>query len=293
MRYPLDPSLRALSVLRLPARPRLLAAAGRLMPLFIRCRPNAQVTVQRIDLPGGCGIQIIRPRDVPTSDCLLYLHGGGFLFPASGAHYALAKEYALRMPCIVLCVDYRLQPHPIPVQDCLAAYRWMLDALHPTRFFVCGDSAGGALAAAVCLMARDAGLPLPRGALLVYPVLDRRMTTPSMQASPDTPVWNAKLNRMMWNAYLGSAAPHPAEYASPLEASSFANFPPTYIEVAQCDCLHDEGVQLHQRLFAENIPCTLRDIPAACHGFETALHSPITRACMDARIRWLHSLIAE
>ena len=293
MRYPLDPSLRALSSLHLPARSRLLAAAGRLMPLFIRCRPDARVTVQRVALPSGCSIHVIRPRNTPTSDCLFYLHGGGFLFPASGAHFALAKEYALRLPCTVLCVDYRLQPYPIPAQDCLAAYRWMLDTLRPARFFVCGDSAGGALAAAVCLMARDAGLPLPRGALLVYPVLDRRMTTPSMQAYPGTPVWNARLNRMMWSAYLGDADPQPAEYASPLEAPTFARFPPAYIEVAQYDCLHDEGVQLHQRLLAERVPSVLRDIPAACHGFETALRSPITRACMDARIRWLHSLRAE
>ncbi|MGN1250844.1 MAG: alpha/beta hydrolase [Candidatus Spyradocola sp.] len=293
MRYPLDPSLRALSALSLPARPRLLAAAGRLMPLFIRCRSDARVTVQRVALPGGCGIHVIRPRNLPTADVLLYLHGGGFLFPASGAHFALAKEYALRMPCTVLCVDYRLQPHPIPAQDSLAAYRWMLDTLHPARFFVCGDSAGGALAAAVCLMARDAGLPLPRGSLLVYPVLDRRMTTPSMHAYPDTSVWNTKLNRMMWKTYLGNTAPQPIEYASPLEAPTFAHFPSTYIEVAQYDCLHDEGVQLHQRLLAEHIPSVLHDIPAACHGFETALHSPITRACMEHRIRWLHSLPAE
>ena len=293
MRYPLDPSLRFLSVLRLPARPRLLAAAGRLMPLFFRCRSDTQVEVQRIALPCGCGIQLIRPRNVPAADCMLYLHGGGFLFPASGAHFALAKEYAHRMPCAVLCVDYRLKPYPVPAQDCLAVYRWMLDTLRPTNFFVCGDNAGGALAAAVCLMARDAGLPLPRGVLLVYPVLDRRMTTPSMQAFPDTPVWNAKLNRMMWDAYLGDADPQPAEYASPLAAPTFARFPPAYLEVAQYDCLHDEGVQLHQRLLGENIPSTLCDIPAACHGFETALHSPITRACMDARIRWMHSLRIE
>ena len=80
--------------------------------------------------------------------------------------------------------------------------------INPGRIIIGGDSAGGNLATAVTLMARDRQLALPAALLLIYPALDRRMTTKSMQKYTDTPVWNAKLNKMMWDTYLTERTPH-------------------------------------------------------------------------------------
>ena len=145
------------------------------------------------------------------------------------------------------------------------------------------------LALAVSLMARDRGLRMPDAELLVYPVTDRRMTTDSMKKYVDTPVFDAKLSKMMWDAYLGHRQPERIEYASPLEAASFAQFPPTYIEVAQFDALHDEGVLLYQKLREQGISAELHEVNGACHGFETATKSNLLKTCIEGRINWLRS----
>ena len=92
---------------------------------------------------------------------------------------------------------------------------------------------------------------------------------------------------MMWDAYLGHKQPERLEYASPLEAASFAQFPPTYIEVAQFDALHDEGVLLYQKLRDHGIPAQLHEVKGACHGFETAIKSDLLKTCMERRADWL------
>ena len=108
-----------------------------------------------------------------------------------------------------------------------------------------------------------------------------------MKKYVDTPVFDAKLSKMMWDAYLGNRQPERIEYASPLEAASFARFPPTYIEVAQFDALHDEGVLLYQKLREQGIPAELHEVNGACHGFETATKSNLLKTCMERRIDWL------
>lgn len=89
-------------------------------------------------------------------------------------------------------------------------------------------------------MARDRGLQIPNGAMLIYPVTDRRMITESMKKYTDTPVWDSRLSKMMWNCYLGEQQYEYIQYASPLEAQTLKGFPTTYIEVAEFDCLRDE-----------------------------------------------------
>jgi len=207
----------------------------------------------------------------------------------------IAKEYAMRIPCKVVLTDYRLAPKypfPIPVEDCFETYKWVLDntdmlGVAKDKIMIGGDSAGGNLATAVTLMAKDRHLPAPAALLLIYPVTDRRMMTESMKKYTDTPVWNAKLSKMMWDAYLGGQTPEHIEYASPIEVSSFESFPPTYIEVAEYDCLRDEGILLYERLKEENIKVDLYEVKNACHGFENVVGSSITKECINRRISWL------
>jgi len=304
MRYPLDKELRILQLNKLPLNPNIYPLFNAFMPVFFSCTSDKDVNVTYLKTPGykcaSLKTYVIEPKDAKEPlPCLVYFHGGAFMLKASGSHYSLAKEYSKRLPCKVVYVDYRLapkHPFPIPACDCFETYKWVVQntdilGIDPNKIFIGGDSAGGNLATAVTLMARDKNLSFPAALLLIYPATDRRMLTKSMQEYTDTPVWNARLNKMMWDAYLSTEPAKHVEYASPIEATSFADFPPTYIEVAQYDCLRDEGILLYERLCEEGTLTELHEISNACHGFETMVNSKITRACMSMRINWLSQFI--
>lgn len=307
-KYNIDPELSFIAKIKMPRSVKLLPAMNAVCRSF-RCKPDERVTVKRYGIPGYLGetvpVYVIEPkqteREKEPLPCLVFFHGGGFMLRASGGHYKIAKEYAYKLPCKVVYVDYRLAPNfpfPTPVEDCFATYQWVLKyadklGIDKNNIFLGGDSAGGNLAAAVMLMARDRKCPLPKGVMLIYPVTDRRMQTASMRNFTDTPVWDAKLNQMMWQCYLGGQEPYPVEYASPAEAKSLKNFPPTYMEVAEFDCLHDEGIDLYEKIKATGAATELHEVRGGCHGYETAVNSLIMQACMDCRVAWMKKLLKE
>lgn len=297
-KYDIDQELAGIAKIKMPGNPALFPVMNKVIG-FSKCRSDDTVVVTRHNTPGYGGAiletLVIEPiyhkDDLP---CMIFYHGGGFVLKASFAHHNMAKLYASRLPCKVIYTDYRLaleHPFPVPAEDCYCTYKWTLEHTDCNRIIVAGDSAGGNLALAVTFMARDRGLRMPDAELLIYPVTDRRMTTDSMKKYIDSPVFDAKLSKMMWDAYLGHAQPERIEYASPLEATSFAQFPSTYIEVAQFDALHDEGVMLCQRLQDQGIPTVLHEVKGACHGFETAINSNLLKGCVERRIDWLSNTL--
>ena len=307
MKYNIDPELELISKIKMPNNPKLLPLMNAVCRGFL-CKSDDKVTVKRYGMPGygaSLVVHVIEPNQVENTvkplPCLVFFHGGGFMLRASGGHYKLAKEYAYKLPCKVVYVDYRLapkHPFPVPAEDCFAAYRWTL--FHAERLgidknnvFLGGDSAGGNLAAAVTLMARDRKYPAPKGVLLIYPVTDRRMITASMKKFTDTPVWDTKLNRTMWQCYLGKEEPQPVEYASPAEAKDVSKFPPTYMEVAEFDCLHDEGLAFCEKLKKAGVTTEFHEIKGGCHGYETATDSLLVQSCMDMRIAWMRKRMKE
>lgn len=303
MRYPIDKELHSLYLHKLPEKVRLFSVMNGILQMY-KCESDEKVTVTVHEIPGYQNEMIktyvIEPKNTDKElPCLVFFHGGGFLLKASEAHYQIAKEYAERIPCKVVLTDYRLAPKypfPVPVEDCYFTYKWVLDhvdmlGINKNKIMIGGDSAGGNLATAVTLMARDRFLSIPTALLLIYPAADRRMVTESMKKYTDTPVWNANLSKMMWDAYLGEQIPEHIEYASPIESSSFKGFPPTYMEVAEFDCLRDEGILLYERLKDENIEIEFHEIKNACHGFETAVGSSITRECINRRVNWFQKII--
>lgn len=303
MKYEIDSELRNIARLKLPQTLWAFPIMNRFLA-FSTCRSDRDVKVRSHKTPGHGGAElktlVIEPACAEENlPCLVFFHGGGFMLRASSAHYEIAKEYAKRLPCKVVYTDYRLAPKfqfPIPAEDCYQTYAWTLDhadmlGIDPNKIVIGGDSAGGNLALAVTLMARDRGIRMPDGLLLIYPATDRRMITESMKKYVDTPVWNANLSKIMWKAYLGDQKPEKIEYASPLETATFEGFPKAYIEVAQYDALRDEGIALYDRVKEQGIECQLHDILGACHGFETARKSNIMRVCMDRRIAWLKNLL--
>ncbi len=230
-----------------------------------------------------------------VAPCLVYYHGGGFFFEGAEYHYRLAKQYALECGCRVIFVQYRLapkHPHPTPAEDCYAAYLWTFEnaerlKIDKKRIAVGGDSAGGALAAAVCHMVRDRDTTLPRFQLLVYPVTDRRMNYESCRSYTDTPMWNAKLSVKMWAGYVQDENAPNIAYASPMEAEHFDGLPEAYVETAEFDCLHDEGIAYAQILKNAGVEVVISETKGTMHGFDIVEKASTTRTAIKARIAFM------
>lgn len=267
-------------------------------PRWICRDKEIAVTREMFTSYDGAEVELLlfEPRGMEApAPCLVYYHGGGFFFGGAGYHYTLAKQYALGASCKVAFVQYRLapkHPHPTPAEDSYAALCHVFDhadrlGVDRTRIAVGGDSAGGALAAAVCHMARDRGTEAPCFQLLVYPVTDRRMQTASCKMYTDTPMWNARLSEKMWKGYVQSEDVPDLAYASPMEAASFKGLPPAYVETAEFDCLHDEGVAYAEALCADGVAVVLNDTKGTMHGYDIMQNAPTSKASIAQRIRYM------
>jgi acetyl esterase/lipase len=246
-------------------------------------------------------VSVIRPgKRHEALPGLLYIHGGAFALQASPHHKRLAADYALKTPCTVILVDYRLLPkatYPIGLEDCYAAYKWLIESAHtlgiiPDRIAIGGDSAGGALSIGVCRLALERGLRMPCFQMLIYPVTDARQETPSMRQFTDTPLWNSKLNAKMWQMYLRGVPYEERSGASPAEAALLAGMPPTYVEVSEYDCLRDEGIEFAKALGERGVSTELYETAGTVHGFEIAMNNEIVRESVARRIERLSSAFA-
>ncbi len=216
-KYPLRPELRFTNKLVVPGAMLNPKTAG------LANRALARMALTLPDLPQGVesrGTQIFSQDGTPVpltlyrpegldwaAPCLVYFHGGGFCLGDAGYIHRYAARYAQGAQCMVVFVHYRTSdtaPFPAPFWDCYAALEWVWDnapklRLDRARIAVGGDSAGGALAAACALRARDKGGPRLCFQLLVYPVTDCRMETASMTKYTDSPLWNARLRTCIHN----------------------------------------------------------------------------------------------
>ena len=303
MKYPIDKELKSISIFS-------GSMVGRLYPMvnfaygFIKCKSDDFVTVKKYSMPGYNGAEIstlvIEPRkNEGPLPCIMFFHGGGFLMRAAAAHYQIAKWYARELKCKVVMPDYRLLPkyrYPRAIEDCYSTYMWGLQNaesfnINKEKIIVAGDSAGGNIAAAVILMLQDRNQPFPKGAMLIYPVLDKRMITDSMKRFTDTPIWDSNCDKLFWDMYLKGQDKKQTKYASISEIEDLGFFPPTYIETAEYDCLHDEGIEFAEKLKAQGITVQVHDMKGTCHGYETALKSSIVEKCMSRRVEWIRNFI--
>ena len=215
------------------------------------------------------------------------IHGGGFVIGSVETEHGGAAQMAISTGAVVVSVDYRLAPeHPYPaaLHDCYAALTFLHDqadalGVDPDRVAVAGTSAGGGLAAATALFARDRGGPALCFQLLHIPELDDRLETGSMQAFVDSPMWNRPLAVQSWQAYLGpryGAADVPA-YAAPARAADLSGLPPAYISTAEHDPLRDEGITYAQRLLQAGVSVELHQFPGTFHGSALVMTASVSR----------------
>ena len=280
----------------------LMAAAG-------ETAPDPGLIVEDRLVPGPSGapdvpVRVYRPAGAQTPvPALYYMHGGGMVIGSIDTEDAVTRMLCNAVGCAAVSVDYRLapeHPHPAPVEDCYAGLVWTAAhadelGIDPARIAVYGGSAGGALAAATALLARDRGGPAIAYQMLLYPMVDDRSETPSCAEIDDIGVWDGWANADGWQALLGERWGTDAvdAYAAPARAADLAGLPPAWIDVGELDSLRDEDVLYALRLMQAGVPTDLRVYPGAFHGWEVFVpDAAVSQRAIAARIDALRRALA-
>ena len=240
--------------------------------------PAEVASVTDREVPGPAGavpIRVYRPSAPGPLPVFVYLHGGGWVIGSFASHDGACRALANGIPAVVVAADYRLAPeHKFPAapEDCYAVVRWVAQNAasiggDPKRLAVGGDSAGGNLSAAVCLMARDRGGPKIGYQLLLYPVTQHGYDTESYRQNADGYLLTRDGMVWFWNHYLASEADGATPYASPMRAKDLAGLPPAMVVTAEYDPLRDEGEAYAERLRAAGVPVVKKRYDGLIHGF--------------------------
>jgi acetyl esterase len=265
----------------------------RLCAHFRKARPPG-VAVEDRTCPGPGGpipIRIYRPSLQPDLPWLLYLHGGGFVVGGLDSHDDICAELACQAGIGVVAVDYRLAPEhrfPAAFDDCWAVLEALGDGslgLRADRIVVAGDSAGGNLAAALALRARDLGRPQLSGQVLIYPGLGGEMSRGSFVEQADAPGLTTADVRYYKSVYVGPPEEpgHRSKLAYPLNERDYAGLPPAFLVAAHWDPLRDDCVDYAARLRAAGVATKLRHEPLLVHAYLRARHmSPAAAASFAA-----------
>lgn len=223
---------------------------------------------------------------------ILWIHGGGYLTGFAAMVYVSAgKILAEKFGAVVVSPGYRLSwqaPYPAAFEDCYAALEYMYEhadelMIDRTRIIVGGESAGGGLAAAVCLMARDQGKIPVAFQLPLYPMLDC-YDTPS-SAHNHGYFWNTAKNHAAWRVYLKGlhGTNDIPKYASPARETNFIGLPPAYTFVCDGEPFYDETLTYIKKLREAGVPASIDIYPGKAHAFDMML--PWTKKAKQARAK--------
>jgi acetyl esterase/lipase len=266
-----------------------------------------EVTERRVPGPPGApeiSLLICRPAGIAAPFAALYfIHGGGMIVGNNRTGLPEMLETAREQQCAVISVEYRLAPetpHPGPVEDCYAGLAWTAAhadglGIDPERIIVAGVSAGGGLAAAVALLARDRGGPAFKAQMLMCPMLDDRNDTPSARQMTGLGNWDRASNETGWTALLGAArgGPDVSPYAAPARATDLSGLPPTFIDVGSAETFRDEAVTYASRIWQAGGTAELHVWPGGFHNFPG--HAPqaaLSRDAIAAQRNWLRRVLA-
>ena len=277
----------------------LAEARARRLDFPVDPEADAAVDLERRTIPGpGGDIEVfcLRPKAVSARlPCVLHVHGGGYVMGSAESMAPLRKPLVQALGCVLVSVEYRLAPEtraPGAVEDCYAALAWLnanpgefgVDA---AKLGVMGESAGGGLAAALALYARDRAEYRLAFQHLIYPMLDDRT---SVRPDPDPHagefIWPHHNNLFGWRALLGvePGSEGVSHYAAPARAENLAGLPPTFISTGALDLFVDEDIDYARRLIKAGVPTELHVYPGAFHAFDFVPTAEIAvRARRDSR----------
>lgn len=291
-----------------------MRAAERLAALPIEVDSTARDVIEKTvrAVPGPAGAPDItlhiyqsRARSALTLPCIYHIHGGGFVGGGAAQYELLHTGLAHELGCVIVSVDYRLAPEtrfPGAIEDCYAGLAWLFahaDDLNVdrARIGVMGESAGGGLAAALALMARDRREYRLAFQHLIYPMLDdRTCVTPTPNPVAGEFIWTPHNNRFGWTALLGAApgGPDVSPYAAPARATDLSSLPPAFISVPTLDLFVDEDIDYAARLARAGVAVELHLYPCGFHGFDIAPGCALAhRARSDSRAALKRALSSQ
>lgn len=220
-------------------------------------------------------VRIYTPVGEGPFPALVVFHGGCWIVGNIGVTDRPHRLLANITGCAVVAVNYQKapeHPYPVPLEDCYAGYAWTRQhadelGVDPSRIGVAGDSAGGNLAAAACLRARELNEQLPAAQVLIYPALDPRLETPSAYEFADGYGLTTEDMRWSWQQYDPDGWARSSPLIAPLRAASLSGLPPAVIVTAEFDILRDEGLAYADRLAAADVPTVPLHYQDCIHGF--------------------------
>jgi acetyl esterase/lipase len=285
-----------------------VAAARRIAASRVPPRPTAEtgVTVEERTCTGADGhvvrLRVYRPDRRRNRGAVVQVHGGGFILGDLDATHARNVEIAREVGSVVVSVGYRLSPEwpfPTPVEDVHSGLVWLHDhagelGIDPALVVLHGVSAGGALATATALLARDRGGPPVRFLFLASPVLDDRLESVSSRRFTDTPALTRRDVEICWSAYLGSVERGTGgvpPLAAPGRSTDLTGLPPTYISAAEFDPLRDEAIDFARSLLVAGVGVEVHLFPGTYHGSLAVRGAAVSERQLAEEIAVLRSVM--
>lgn len=224
---------------------------------------------------GSIPIRLFTPHKNQILPLLVYLHRGGWVYGSIQESEMICRKLANKTGAIVAAVEYRLSPEnpfPVPVEDCYDATLWLTEnAFHfsadPKKVIICGESAGGNLAASVALMARQSQEFNLAAQLLIYPILSSELNPKHYANSPDKSLLSHENMQFFWSQYLSAPNDGLNPLASPLKSTDFSGLPPCFILTAEHDALKHEGLDYKNALDRAGVRVQEKNYPGVIHGF--------------------------
>lgn len=252
----------------------LIRSKNLLMPSL----PEPVSQINHVLIPSENGeilARIFTPEGDGPFPVIVYFHGGGWVIANLDVYEPSCRRLCNAAESIVVSVAYRQAPEykfPAAVDDAYNALQWVLENASslngdPLRVAVAGESAGANLATVACLRAKDEESLLPVAQLLIYPVTDSQMNSPSYLEQSDAKPLNAAMMQWFWGHYLNHSAEGEHAYASPLRAPDLTGLPRAIVITAELDPLRDEGEAYAQRLADAGVMVHTRRYAGVSHEF--------------------------
>lgn len=282
----IHPSIRKRGILMRRMMPlmgkRMIRMSNRFLEIFAAGKAHTKKAVYRQEFilrPDGSKLRVCvylpkeKKNDLPG---LLWMHGGGYALGIPEQDIGFIETFMAACDCVIVAPDYTRSSeacYPAALDDCYLALKWMKEqslnlGINAEKLMVGGDSAGGGLAAALCLYARDKGVINIAFQMPLYPMLDHRETGSS--ADNDAPVWNSRQNTAAWKMYLGNnfETENVSKYASPALEQDHHGLPPAFTYVGTLEPFYDETLAYVKNLKEAGCAVSCAVYDGCYHGFD-------------------------